>query len=267
MINNKFISDREMKISFAASADGVFTGNTLIMKGPLEVRNPSGITNWSGNVMYAPVNPKDASSPLAISDGKPFVPKSQAQHPLPCQFVEKAPKPDGIQRGGEYSLRRLISQDADGYYIGGMPSAVSGSWDENNLYLYFQVIHFTEMVPRKGDEWGKDDGVRFTVNGVTFEGFAGGALYRLDNGKRIPLENSYAGKGPKGMGSSWVVECALPFSMLGFEPGKDKTIGFNAEVYQSAYDEYRYYQSKAPIKVKGKLKIADTPLLKLTKDE
>jgi hypothetical protein len=252
-----------MKISYAASADGEFTGNTLVMKGPLEVRNPSGITNWSGNVVYAPENPKDPSSRLIVSDGKPFIPKSQAQRPYSIKRVKSSPKQDGVSKDGEYSLRRIISQDANGYYIGGMPSAVSASWDEKNLYLYFQIIHFRTMVPSSGDVWGKDDGVRFTVNGKTFEGFAGGKVYMIKDGIRIPLKNSYAGKGPTGMGSSWAVECALPFEDLDTKPMKESQIEFNAVIYQSAYNEYRWYQSKAPIKVKGKEQIAPEPLIKL----
>jgi hypothetical protein len=266
VVNNKFVSSGAMKISFAASADGVFTGNTLVMKGPLDVRNPAGITNWSGNVVYAPRDLKDPASPLHITDGKPFIPKSLAQKPFSIKYVKTPSKLDGKMKDGEYSPRRIMSQDNNGYYIGGMPSSVSASWDEKNLYLYFQIIHFRSMTPSSGDVWGKDDGVRFTVNGIDFEGYAGGKTYMVKEGKRIALENAYAGKGPTGMGSSWVVECAIPFEKISFEPEKEKELKFNAVIYQSAYNEYRWYQSKAPIKVKGKEKIAPEPILSLNKD-
>jgi hypothetical protein len=201
-----------------------------------------------------------------VTDGKPSIPKSLAQSPLYASYVKKQPKPDGVLKADEYFSRRIISQDSNGYYIGGMPSAVSFSWDEKNLYICFQVIHFRTMVPSQGVVWGKDDGVRFNVNGVEFEAYAGGKVFQIRNGKREEMNNSYAGKGPTGMGASWVVECAVPFELAGIVPEKGKELKFNAAIYQSAYNEYRYYQSSAPIKVKGKEQIAPEPLIILSKD-
>ena len=238
--NNTFVTDGDMKISFANCVGCTFVGNALVSGGKIVPTDAcrASVTNWSGNRAWSAAKP---GAPVVRGCDLPPPERQKDRTPLPAPRCGGW-KADGRLDDAEYGEMRKLDRDARGIYLGAAPTFVRASHDGANLYVAFKTADFWTTPLACGETEGTDDAIRFTVNGRAFVAFYSGKVYALGaDGRRTPLADAFCGQIRGGMGRLRVVECRLPFAQLGVEAKSGTRIPFNASRYSSHYRETRWY--------------------------
>ena len=236
---NTFITEGDLAISFQNCVGCSFTGNTLVSGGeikPTEACRTS-VTNWSGNRACRTVGDGfvwGGDLPAAARE------KPQAPYRMKRSVTWKA---DGVLGAEEYGESRKMDRNADGRYIGAAPTSVQLAYDDVGVCVGFKTLDFWATPLTEGETWGVDDGIRFTIAGRVFEAYFSGTIYAVDaKGVRTPLGDVFNEANRKGgMARARVVECRIPFVVLGIRPEKGAKLSFSASRRSSYYREERYY--------------------------
>ena len=239
---NTFVTDGDMKISFANSVGCTFVDNVLVSGGkivPTQACRTS-VTNWSGNRACSVAK---AGAPVAWGCAlePPAAEKPRAALKAPRCTGWKA---DGTLADGEYGSDCKLDRDAHGVYLGAAPTTVRVSRDDRALYVAFKTADFWTTPLSCGETEGRDESIRFTLNGRAFVAFYSGKVYALGaDGSRTPLADAFCGEIRGGMARLHAVECRIPFAQLGVEPKPGAKVSFNASRYTSFYRETRWYSA------------------------
>ncbi len=249
--DNVFISDGDMKISFARSCTCAFTGNTLFAPGKITVSPPNAVTAWTNNVLFKGGANKGAlPQAFSITDAMPFAPPPE-RRTAPF-VVTRAPNPpvlDGEIGSDEWpgavqSVDRLPSR----WLASGAPVFAEFAYDDRCLYVALNVVLFDITQLSKGGVWGRDDGAEVCVAGpagtYVLRGFADGTLQSVadagvpaDAAARLGQAARFAarpyGKAKNDWKSGWRGEWAIPFEALGLKAAADLKLSFNLGVYRA----------------------------------
>lgn len=238
---NTFITDGDMKISFANSVGCTFADNVLVSGGRIVQSAACGtsVTNWSGNRAWSRAESgADVTWGCEQIAAKPE--KARDAFPVPRS---KGWKADGTIADGEYGALRKLDRDARGCHLGAAPTLVQVAYDDEALLVAFKAADFW-TTPLVKSEDGLGDAVRFEVGGRKFVAFYTGKVYAEDgNGARTPLAAAVCKEVRGGMARLHVIECRIPFRDLGIVPKEGLTIPFNASRYTSFYRETRWYSA------------------------
>ena len=256
VVDNVFITDGDMTISFASSIAGVFERNTLVVGGALRTRSPNSV-HWKDNRVFKPRKPSDPAAGYYIGDGTPDNPREKPQGALVSVAITNgvAPVFDGELKGGEWpGLWRALNRDADRRVMGGAPAYVRVAHDGENLYIVVQVTSFRIASLSNGHEWGRDDGVQIDLGPVVLRGFIDGTTTcsDADLGAKI---SSWAGlaKKNRGMGKLQLYAFRIPRAAVAAWADDKGHIPFNARAFASEHKETRYFEAPEGCSTAGSL--------------
>ncbi len=199
--NNVFVADGDVRISFQRSRDCTFEGNRVYYSGRWSIASPDAVGVWRDNTFFGPWG--------ANVEPPPEVP------------VEPAKK-TSVKRA-EPGTRFSLDRDSEGRAYGSSPMNGEMWWDFKALHFRLKIIHMPTDSVVVGNKWGAGDGVRFTVNGRTFDRMA---------------------ERPEKKGRpQYDVSLDVPWSEIGLAPKPGLEVSFNAQVRITAIDQSRWYEA------------------------
>jgi hypothetical protein len=260
VVDNFFISDGDMTISFQNSIACSFERNTLVVGGTLRARAPNAV-EWKDNRVFKPRKPSNPSAGFYIGDGKPDNPPEKPQSALVSSAITNGVPPvfDGEWKSGEWpGLWTGMRRDATRRIMGGAPSNVRAAHDAQHLYILVQVTSFHTSKLSGGHEWGKDDAAQVDIGPLTLRGFIDGTVTCSDASLAGRIE-SYAGlaKKNRGMGKQQLYAFCIPRDAVAGWMDAAGYVPFNARVFASEHGETRYYEAPEGDAPACRLKIKD----------
>ncbi|MDD4870038.1 MAG: right-handed parallel beta-helix repeat-containing protein [Kiritimatiellae bacterium] len=247
--NNVFICDGDMEISFARSCGGRVTGNILQLNGKLKINDPDAIVEWSSNLIV------QAGEVIPVlSDAMPVETRKLRETPVYANvmILTNPPVIDGKLDGMEWpSGGTELGELPDQKRARGAPLMAKLCADKTNLYIGVVTVSMFPEERKLGHEWGKDEGMEFSVEGkrtdgqpvtYVFRGFTDGKFDSLSVGgaseteaKTITEAMKYSAVVDKQV---WRCEWCVPFEVLRFAPTNSAKLPMNVTVYRSENNQF-----------------------------
>lgn len=254
--DNVFVSEKNMTVSFARSADCTFERNTLFIPGSLKINQQNGIKVWKDNVIFRNgLGKDDAPQAFTIDGAMPLAatpsPRTWPVAVLPIAFIRSAPTIDGDLAQGEWPEQLWgLDRDATRQSVPGAPVFMRLAYDTQCLYVALYAAMFDPAKIQLGATYGKDDGAEICIAGKTpdgkpatfvVRGYANGTVRSVadaglsaDAAAQFGKEIRFAAKVTRaGRGNGWRGEFALPWAALGLKPDPGMKTAFNAGVFAS----------------------------------
>ena len=238
---NRFVGAGDMRVSFARSTDCVFSDNTLVCSGKVEVIDRDGAPHWTRNVVRRPDEERGR-------EWTPPCPPQPVKSAAEAPRTEVAPVPDGRFAAGEWPDRWYALDRTPDRHVSGFTTAnVRFAWDDACLYVSLMSACYAGSKVSEGSTWGRDDGVGLVLpNGVRIRAFLSGATDVSPSGAGIRV---WAGRDP-GVDPKkpWLnrnvghYEFAVPWSAIGLQPKTGLELPFNAFAYVSELKGFKCWE-------------------------
>jgi len=259
--DNVFITNADMDLSFTASANFTFEGNTLIANGKININQPNAITKWKSNKIFNNGLDKDKlPQAFTIDSTMPVSPVLwHKTDPIPVMRSLKAPTLDGNLAAGEWpgEFQRLDRNPSRQYYSGA-PVLVKFSYDQKFLYVAATMTMFESENIILGSTWKKDDGVEISIGGFTgknkpttfvIRSYVDGTIQSITDAgadahsaaqlaKGVRFVAKIAEKPRKGWSGEWMI----PLESLGLKSTPDLKIAFNMCAYINEYEKWHCWE-------------------------
>ena len=253
--DNVFLTDKDMTISFARSANCTFERNTLFAPGKITIGQPNAIKVWTNNVVLREGIGKDGA-PQSFSIGDAMPPVTRPGRRTALALAVRAPHPPTLDGevgtdewlGGSHSL----DQEPSRWAASGIPMHAQLAYDDQCLYVAVIAGMYQASKMRTGTEWGKDDGAEICIAGRTAEGksttfvirgFAGGALQSVTDAGAPAADAERLGKAVRYAVAKWHHgwrgEWAIPLDALGLKPVPGQKVPFNIGVFRAEDEVWR----------------------------
>lgn len=258
--NNVFISEEDMTISFQRSENMSFSGNTLYVKGKLQVSDRNAAKVWEDNRIFR----GDGADGFTVDGWVPMTPpEAPKDRPVSAKAMA-APTLDAAVLAEEWPVPAItLDRDDKSYVPGGPPSRAQVGYDAERLFVSLQVNRFRGASVSEGEEWAKDDGAEIVIQGkapdgrdacVYIRGFAGGAVRCVAGegataamAEALQLVVAYCGKVSRttwGGAMGWKGEWVIPLAALGIKPELGSTAPFNIRLFISETGEWRGWDAQ-----------------------
>ena len=255
--DNVFVVDKDMKLSFARSANCTFERNTLFVPGKLDIHTPNAVTSWKDNVIFRGGLGKDGvSQPFTIDAAMPPVKPPGRRGVASIVRVSKAPTLDGEIGAEEWPGPALrLDRDPSRWGASGVPISGEVSHDDGFLYVAVSAGIYDIKKLREGTAWGKDDGAEIAIAGkspdrkpVTFviRGYPNGTVQSVtdagapaDAAKQLEKTIRFATTTWR---HGWRGEWSIPLNALGLKPTPGLKVPFNLVVFRSEDEIWRCWE-------------------------
>lgn len=255
--DNVFITDKDMVVSFARSANCTFERNTLLAPGKITINQPNAIKVWKDNVVFRNGLGKDeVPQPFTIDDAMPPVPQPQRR---PAVVMVRATQPPILD--GEIGLQEWpgpalnLDRDPSRWGASGVPSGANITYDDRFLYVAVSAGLYQINKLRKGTAWGKDDGAEIAIAGCladgdptifVIRGYPGGAVQSVTDAGAPADAAQRLGKAVRFAATTWQHgwrgEWAIPLAAIGLKPVPGLKVAFNLAVFRAEDEVWRCWE-------------------------
>ena len=255
--DNVFIVDKDMKLSFARSANCTFERNMLFVPGKLTIHTPNALTTWKDNVVFrGELGKAGAAQPFTIDAAMPPVPKPGRRSAAVVVRAAQAPTLDGEIGAEEWPGPALsLDRDPSRWGASGVPISGEISYDDRFLYVAVSAGIYDIKKLRQGTAWGKDDGAEIAIAGKTPEGkpvtfvirsYPNGTVQSVTDAGAPAVAAERLEKAIQFATTTWRHgwrgEWSIPLQALGLEPKPGLKVPFNLVVFRSEDQIWRCWE-------------------------
>ena len=255
--DNVFIVEKNMKLSFARSANCTFERNMLFVPGKLTISTPNAIATWKDNVVFRGGLGKDgASQTFTIDAAMPPAPQPGRRGAAAVVRATEAPTLDGEIGSEEWPGPALrLDRDPSRWGASGVPISAEVSYDDRFLYVAVSAGIYDIKKLSEGNVWGKDDGAEIAIAGKTPEeepatfvirGYPSGTVQSVTDAgapaaaaKRLEKAIRFATTTWR---HGWRGEWSIPLDSLGLKPAPGVKVPFNLVVFRAEDEVWRCWE-------------------------